>query len=335
MAAMNTQQAKELDFPQLLSSLGLEPVKVTKGGRELWYASPFRPEKEPSFHTSFVGGKWIWNDFGDSGGNIIDFIMRYENLSTVKDVLQYLRERNPVGRAGSSNPDQAALFSFQKANHRTVDSLDGLEEHERQLELTQAHPIRNPIIHIYLEKERKIPRHLVDQYLEEVKYWNKQKGKQFFAFGMKNQSGGYEIRAASSAYNFKSALKARDITVIPGRAGGRETVNIFEGMTDFLSLLTMMNTDKLNGDALIMHSVSSTGRAIAYIREQGYSAINTFLDNNDSGQKSTAKFMKEFGSLVASQSGSFAPHVDLNDALCAGHRLVLSPRSSESALHPS
>lgn len=332
---MNAQQAKEIDFPRLLSHLGHEPVKVTKGGRELWYASPFRPEKDPSFHTSFVNGKWIWNDFGDSGGNVIDFIMRYENLSTVKDVLQYLRPLAPVGRARSSNPNQASLFSFQKANHKTVDSLDGLEEHERQLELVEAHPIQNPIIYIYLEKERKIPRRLADHYLEEVKYWNKLKGKQFFAFGMKNQSGGYEIRAASSAYNFKSALKARDITVIEGRAGDRETVNVFEGMTDFLSLLTMMNTDRLNGDALILHSVSSSKRGLDYIREQGYSQVNTFLDNNGSGQKATARFTEELSQIVSNQSDSFAPHVDLNDALRAGHTCLPSPRSHESGLHPS
>ena len=61
---MNSEQAKQISLPDLLEQLGHIPVKTAKAGRELWYRSPFRDEKEPSFHTSFLGGKWIWNDFG-------------------------------------------------------------------------------------------------------------------------------------------------------------------------------------------------------------------------------------------------------------------------------
>lgn len=50
---MNSEQAKQISLPDLLEQLGHIPVKTTKAGRELWYRSPFRDEKEPSFHTSF------------------------------------------------------------------------------------------------------------------------------------------------------------------------------------------------------------------------------------------------------------------------------------------
>ena len=87
---MNAQQAKKIDLPDLLSRFGYEPIKITQGGRELWYPSPFRKEKTASFHTTFKGDKWIWNDFGDSGGNVIDFVMRHEGL-LFKEALAFLR----------------------------------------------------------------------------------------------------------------------------------------------------------------------------------------------------------------------------------------------------
>ena len=68
----------------------------------------------------------------------------------------------------------------------------------------------------YLQEERKIPADLARQYLKEVKYRNIPLNKTFFAFGMENESGGYEIWAASDQYKFKSALIKRDISVIRG-----------------------------------------------------------------------------------------------------------------------
>ena len=56
---MNSEQAKKLSLPDIMSRLGYEPTEITKGGAEYWYCSPFRKEKEPSFHTSYLGGKWI------------------------------------------------------------------------------------------------------------------------------------------------------------------------------------------------------------------------------------------------------------------------------------
>ena len=87
---MNSEQAKKLSLPDILSRLGYEPISIKRGGFEYWYASPFRKEKEASFHTSYLGGKWIWNDFADSGGTVIDFIMRHERYNRVGDALKFL-----------------------------------------------------------------------------------------------------------------------------------------------------------------------------------------------------------------------------------------------------
>jgi len=134
---------------------------------------------------------------------------------------------------------------------------------------------------------------------------------------MKNQSSGYEIRAASDEYSFKSALICRDITCVKGR-GAAKTVNLFEGMLDFLSLLVMVNVSNLSGDSIIMHSLSSYKPTIEAIKQAGYTKINSFLDNDSPGQKMTDQFRSELGAeIVNSQSFLFAPHEDLNDALKA------------------
>lgn len=81
-------------MPELLGRFGHEPVKLANQGGEYWYISPFRYEKEPSFHTSYLGGKWIWNDFGRGdvagSGTVIGFLEMHENVN-VSGALQILK----------------------------------------------------------------------------------------------------------------------------------------------------------------------------------------------------------------------------------------------------
>lgn len=331
---MNTKQAKQLSLPDIMSRLGYEPVKITKNGRELWYKSPFRDETDASFHTSYLNGKWIWNDFGDTGGTVIDFVMRYRGLTQVKDALIFLEDmfqgqlfEHKDKHKGQGRDD---LFSFQQQSRAAAGDFSETQDLSRQLEFMEAHPIRNQIIYTYLEG-RGISRQLADLYLCEVKYWNhskpQSKQKPFFGFGMMNESGGYEIRAASDQYSFKSALIARDISFVPGKAG-EGSVNVFEGMTDFLSLLMMLTTDRLNGDSIVLHSLSSFHRAVLKIKENGYSTINLFLDNNPAGRKATLRFKEEFGDYIYDKSPFFPHYIDLNDAL--KNQFIPAFRSSPS-----
>jgi DNA primase len=155
---MNSKQAKQINFPDLLSRLGHEPVKITKGGRELWYASPFRKEKTASFHTSYLGGKWIWKDFGDTGGNVIDFVMRYQGIQ-FKDALAFLRDVyqdclfDHSSRAGHSFRQSSNALSYQQQGQVQSIAL----ENQRELEFLGAHDIQNPVIISYLEEQRRIP----------------------------------------------------------------------------------------------------------------------------------------------------------------------------------
>lgn len=332
---MNSDQAKKLDLPNIMSRLGYEPVSIIKGGKEMWFNSPFRVETEASFHTSYLGGKWIWNDFGDEGGTVIDFITRHENCS-VKEALSFLSRmyqghffEAPTGTQGKPRPSHPGLFSFQQ--QPTREAGQNFSE-ERTLELVGVKPLQSPLIFQYL-KGRGISKELAQEYLQLIHYRNKARPsvKPFFGFGQKNLGSGYEVRSASDGTGkFKSALICRHITVHPGAEKGGGGVSVFEGMLDHLSLLTMLGTRRLKGDAIILNALTSYDRAKAYIIEQGYSRIDLFLDNNEPGRKAATVFAKDFPGIVHDHSASFLPHTDLNDALRAGH----SPRFSAEGTMP-
>ncbi|MEM9887289.1 MAG: toprim domain-containing protein [Bacteroidota bacterium] len=324
---MNPAAAKRLDMPDVLSRLGHTPAYTKKGGREHWYRSPFRKEKTPSFHITYKSEKqmWVWNDFGEgAGGNLLDFLMRYrkEGLS---DVLKYLR--TTYADHGNDN-QQNALFPFHQ-KEELVQSFNAQKEPSTstpRLELVKALPIQNTLIIRYLKEVRKIPKSIFQKYLLEIHYWNKDKNRGFFAFGMKNNSNGYEIRSASDQYIFKSVLNQRDITYTKGGAGGFDTVNIFEGMLDYLSALTLLRTDQLKNDSIILHSTSSYQQCLKFIQEKGYQHINTFLDNDATGRKCTNQFKDDFGDKICDQSVLFADYEDLNEALKNNPNLLL-PKS--------
>lgn len=56
---MDIQTAKQIRIADFLHSLGYSPVK--QQGINLWYKSPFREEKEPSFKVN--PDRNLWYDF--------------------------------------------------------------------------------------------------------------------------------------------------------------------------------------------------------------------------------------------------------------------------------
>lgn len=304
---MNSDQAKQLNLPEILARLGHQPTRETKGGRELWYKSPFRQEKEASFHTSFLGGKWIWNDFGDRGGTVIDFVLAYKNYHSVSQALAYLSDLE--GKVGKSiaAPNQPS-FSFQQQAREAV-----AEAPARELQFLSAKPVTSRVIRDYLVNDRGIHLDLIEPYLLEIRYKNLNNGNTYFGFGTKNIAGGYEVRVASDKMSFKSALIERSITVFEGKKPDLRMANVFEGVTDHLSLLTMMKTSHLVGDAIVLNSLTSYDKAVAYMKDREYTTVNLFLDNDKAGREYTKRFIDDFGEKAVDQSSMFLPFKDLNE----------------------
>ena len=315
---MNSNQAKQLDFPLLLSKMGYEPQRTLKGGKELFYKSPFREEKDASFHVSNVNGQWLWFDFAQDGGNILDFVMQYQNCS-VKEALAFLRDKFP-GPLFDTAPSSATRPKKSEPNLFSFHQQTGGEAAPRDLEFISEKPLQSPMIFKYLAG-RGIPKSLAQRYLKLIHYrnLNRTSAKPFFGFGQMNRGGGYELRSAADGSGaFKSALICRDISVHPGLDPDFTEVSVFEGMLDHLSMLVMLDLPALKGESIVLNALSSYERAKAYIESRKTSRINLFLDNDESGQKAVARFQEDFGDRVVNYAPRFLPHKDLNEALVAG-----------------
>lgn len=349
---MNIKQANHLDFRELLSRLGHEPVEIAHGGNTLRYLSPLREgEKKPSFHIRRGSTyPWIFNDFGmnipkGEGTTIINFMRLYLRNPDKKNALDkinalfpdYAMLKSDTGKSRKKTTEQLSLLSptqnqitpSGETKWTPIDNFENLLEDFRDLEFVKNSPLQSPFIFSYLEG-RGIPQSIAQRYFRLIHYRNKKKpsSKPYFAFGMRNINGGWEIRSASDEPKllFKSALLVRDISLIKGAEQGRGDVLVFEGMLDFASLLVLRKREQFKADALILNGLASYSRAKAYIEKYEYKRIHTFLDNNPSGQATAQMFKDDFGDKVTNLSYMFAPHVDLNDALKAGHRLNLKPR---------
>ena len=53
---MNMNEAKQIRIEEYLHSLGYDPVR--RQGGSLWYKSPFRDEREPSFKVNTERNQW-------------------------------------------------------------------------------------------------------------------------------------------------------------------------------------------------------------------------------------------------------------------------------------
>jgi CHC2 zinc finger/Toprim-like len=303
---MNTQRAKQIDFPKFLSQHGFEPVKSQKSGRELWYLSPFRSEKTPSFHTSFLGGVWLWNDFSDTGGTIIDFVMRYNDVN-IEDALNYLEAfldtAMPVEKKQAEGTPQYFEPTFR------IDAIETISKTKD-----------------FIEIERGINLEVANKYFSEIVFTNTRSQKQYFGVGLKNVSEGYEVRNPF----FKTSIGKKDFSFLKGQKTG--SVCIFEGFMDFPSLIVdlqafrqskdlaniFLSTEKnsLSTDVIILNSASFKKPVLDFIRNQNYKFIHGFWDNDKTGLDLKAYFEEALGQhKVISWNHLYEPCKDYNEYL--------------------
>lgn len=110
---MNTNEAKQIRIEEYLHSLGYDPVR--KQGDSLWYKSPFRNEREPSFKVNTERN--LWYDFSaDRGGNIIALAQELYASDSLPYLLERIAEQAPGVHPVSFSFGKQALSkpSFQQ-----------------------------------------------------------------------------------------------------------------------------------------------------------------------------------------------------------------------------
>ena len=177
-------------------------------------------------------------------------------------------------------------------------------------ELLEVKPLNSLNLVKYLTEVRAINSSVARTYLEEIHYKNKTEGKNYFAAGIKNQSGGYEVR---NPY-FKTSIGKKDFSLVKGKESGGE-VMVFEGFMDFLSCLTDTGKKQMDCDVLVLNSVSFRQPVVDFIKAGSYQKAYTFFDNDKAGAETTDFFKQELGGIVEACNYFYLPHKDYNQLL--------------------
>lgn len=284
---MNIEEAKSIPLEDYLRHMGFSPVR--QHGDSIWYCSPFREEKTPSFKVS--ESRNLWYDFGlGQGGDIITLAMELQKTRDISYALKAIEGHFPAVTRTAASSRRA---ESQATGYRQV----------------CADPLTNPVLLDYLQ-ERGIPPEIAKKICKEVHFQNK--GKWYFAVAFANRSGGYEIR---NKY-LKGSISPKEVTHI---RNGSDRCIVFEGFMDYLSYLTLKATHPANKwseenspDYIVLNSTGNAGRAIPVLKE--YKSVICLLDNDPAGKKVFRK-MAEAGCPVIDKSDCYRAYNDLNDYL--------------------
>ena len=255
---LTCERARAFPIERALAKLGHFPAKSNE--KEAWFPSPFRSETQASFKVCKKLNRWY--DYGaGKGGNVIDLICQITK-GTVMEALELIKTEN-------------TLFSFQQQP-----ILRKEKEIDEKVLITKVKTLEHPALLAYL-KSRAVNIRIAKKYVKEVHYTFK--GKPYFAIGLQNGSGGWELR---NKY-LKNCTAPKDVTHIKN---GYEKLAVTEGMFDLLSFVAYIEVFEQETDFLVMNSTVLIQKA--KLISEGYATVELYLDNDPNGRSATEKLME-------------------------------------------
>lgn len=291
---MNIEKAKTIPVARILEKLNLQPVNSNE--KESWYLSPFRTEKTASLHVH--NHKNLWFDFGEAKGG--------DTISLVQAILQQLGQDNSVSAALQwldNNIDSTITYQRPVAPE---------QEEQPVLTLKSVSKIKNIALIHYLEK-RGIPLSVAEKVLKQISFTNDKTGKTIFALGLLTEEESFEARNSF----FKGSIGKKSISFIRGSQPKPSGINIFEGMFDYLSVITQRNGQPLKDDSIILNSLNCMKQIKPYLYEYGYQFGYSWLDNDEAGRKGTSKLIELFKDeniAFCPKNKFYQPYKDVNAA---------------------
>ena len=275
---LTCERARAFPIEKALAKLGHFPTKTSE--KEAWFLSPFRSETQASFKVSKKLNRWYDHGAG-KGGNVIDLICLI-NKSSVSEALKFIAQ------------DQTS-FSFQQQPVIETGKNKGLR-------ILYARPLRHYGLLKYLA-ERSISINTAATNCYEVHYLHK--GRRYFAIGLKNDSGGWELRNEYC----KNSSSPKDITHIKN---GNEKLIVTEGMFDLLSILDSTKNLESDYDFLVLNSTAFLKKVMNVI--DGYNQIDLYLDNDLTGKVTTQKLINHSNNCL-DRSSLYMGYKDMNEWL--------------------
>ncbi len=283
---MNIDDIRAIPLVDFLKQLGYQPTGRDSNG--LWFYSPLRNERKPSFHVN--PRKNLWYDFGAGiGGDIFTLVGKLTGIADFIKRAQFI-----AGKMLMPIEHQYKPMLFKE---------------EPTFSNVEVSKLESPVLLKYLA-DRGIPKDIAQRFCVQVDY--ELHGRQYYAIGFENNAHGYELRSSF----FKGCFPPKEITHI---ANGNPRCNVFEGFIDFLSAEKLGYNDA--NDSVVLNSVANLGKAIAPLSD--YSVIACYLDNDDAGRSTLSRLQKEFGDRVMDKSTFYSKHNDLNAFLVS-----LTPKKS-------
>ena len=277
---LSWSNARKICIVKTLAKHGHYPTR--KAEKEAWFLSPLRSETQASFSVSLI--KNLWYDYGlGKGGNIIDLIMALNNCSAYEAV-QSLQKN--------------IQFSF---------CPEKVFEKRNPVVIKQVRTIQHPALIDYLNS-RKIPLEVAQRFCHEV--WYTLNNKTYFSIGLKNDSGGWELRNKF----FKCSTSPKTPSSFYNDC---TSIIILEGMFDFLSLRVFDSELFCSSDAIVLNSLGN----INFIPEdvKNYSEIYLLLDNDEAGRSATKNLLQRFPN-AKDESDFYFDFKDLNNMLTYGKK---------------
>ena len=279
---MHKNDIKSISIRDFLKNQGVHPAKEYSAYG--MYKSPFRDEETASFKVDYNTN--LWYDFGTGeGGSIIDLVMKMQQCNFIQ-AKQFLS----ICSFGHSSIEND-LFSFQLDNSVSNSLL-----------ITETKTLEHPKLLDFLQR-RKINLETAKTFCKEIHY--QIGGRNYFALGFSNDAGGYELRNPQ----FKGCVPPKEITTFDRQT---QTMHLFEGFMDYLSLLTMQ-ARQADVSAVVLNSIANLEKAIPFLSK--HTQINAFLDNDESGKRAL-KQLQKLNLPVADISKRYAGFKDVNDYLC-------------------
>jgi DNA primase len=282
---LQCNSAREISIVDFLKRNGFSPQR--ENHKEAWFLSPIRKENTPSFKVSKILNRWYDHGLG-RGGNIIDLVIEMNNNCQVHEALAILDRDVPS-------------FSFQQQNTFAV--LNS----EDEIRIDKVLLLQHPALFNYLLRRKVNPKQ-VARYAKQVHY--SFKNSTYFAIGLKNVSGGWELR---NPY-YKNAAAPKDYSYF---STSKQLISVTEGMFDFFSLITLYPDLPLKSDFIILNSVSFVNRIKKIAID--YSKVGLYLDNDPAGKKATKQLLADLSNSV-DMSAIYGLKKDLNEYLTTSNQ---------------
>lgn len=274
---MGCKRARNICIVKTLAKLGHFPTRTT--GKEAWFLSPLRSETQASFKVSLKLNRWYDHGLG-KGGNVLDLIITIKKY-TIKEAVEFLEGSDPS-------------FSF----HQPITGKDKASK----IEVYKTQPIQHPGLVQYLDT-RRIPLEIAKVHCQEV--WYRFKGKSYFAIGLENIRGGWELRNPYC----KNCSSPKSYTYLKN---SRESLVILEGMFDLLSLSVLEPKLIKNSAIIVLNSLAFLDRIKPIL--SNYTEIKLYMDNDAAGKKATYELLTCFSQAI-DHSESYSNYKDLNEKL--------------------